>query len=360
MISKKKNIVLLVGPLVPPYNGQAIAFSLVVENFPPKKRIVVDTAKYDYKFLNTLNTALKTIFIFCFYRFSTIYFTSSRSPMGFWKDFVLLVLARWSNKKVINHLHGADFKGFYDDNPIIRPFISYGYKAVDTSIVLSDEMKQEFVSFPEMKVETVYNCYSDNLNLGKSFYIKKKQLLYLSNLIKSKGILEFLQACDILLDKFPVLSVKIAGSPLADNSMSKEAIQKKFEEQYSMLQNRYGDRIFYIGNVEGENKKKLLYESSIFILPSYYRTEAYPLSIIEAMRTGNAIVTTFHNYLPSIVKPANGILVEPRSSQAIVNGVVALLQDEIKLKEIQENNVTEAKGRYTQQRYIREVKSIID
>lgn len=352
--------VLLFGPITPPYNGQAIAFTLIVESFSPKEKIVINTARYNNNYLNTISSALKTIYIICFYRFSNIYFASSRSPLGFWKDFILLVLARWSKKKVTNHLHGADFKQFYDSYPAIRPFISYAYKAVNTSIVLIDEMKQEFVDFPEMKIRTIFNCYSDSLNLGKLFYTKKKQLLYLSNLMKSKGILEFLQACDILLEKYPDLSVKIAGSPLADSSISKKDIQNKFEQQYSTLRYKYGNRISYLGSVKGKNKTKLLYESSIFILPTYYPTEAYPLSIIEAMRSGNAILTTNHNYLPSIVKPSNGMIVEPHSYQAIVYGVVALLQDKNKLREIQENNKVEAKERYTQKRYVREVKSIIE
>lgn len=353
--------ILFFGPLTPPYNGQAIAFTTIVNNFRSQKLIIINTAKFSNKFFNTLYSGLKTVYIFCFYKFSTVYFVSSRSSVGFWKDFVLLVLSKWKNVKVVNHLHGADFKLFYDGYPLIKPFISYAYNAVDSSIVLIDEMKEEYVDFPKMKVITVTNCYSDDLNTFDSFVGSKKiQLVYLSNLMRTKGILEFLQSSFILLDKYPELFIRIAGNPLADNFMSKKDIQKKFDQEYSILRNKFGNRVNYLGNVQGEDKKKLLFDSSIFVLPSYYPTEAYPLSIIEAMRTGNAIVTTNHNYLPSIVKPSNGIIVEPRSYQAIVNGVVTLLDNKNKLKEIQKNNIIEAKEKYTEQRYVREVKSIIE
>lgn len=347
--------------MTPPFNGQSIAFTTIAESYAPGMRIIINTAEFSNKFLNTIYSVLKTVYIFCFYRFSTVYFVSSRSSVGFWKDFVLLVLSRWKNIKIVNHLHGADFKLFYDNHPVIRSFISYAYKTVDSSIVLIDEMKKEYIDFPEMKVHTIYNCYNDDLNTFDYFVgNKKNQLVYLSNLMRSKGILEFLQACGVLLDKYPQLSVKIAGSPLADNFMSKKDIQNEFEQQYSILRNKHGDRINYLGTVKGEDKTKLLYESTIFILPTYYPTEAYPLSIIEAMRTGNAIVTTNHNYLPSIVKPSNGVIIEPHSYEAIVDGIVTLLQNKNKLKAIQENNIKEAKEKYSQQRYIYEVKSIIE
>lgn len=358
---KKPSKTLLFGPLTPPYNGQAVAFTTIAESIVPEERIIINTAKFSNKILNTLYSVFKTVFIFSFYRFSTAYFVSSRSSVGFWKDFILLTLSRWKNVRIVNHLHGADFKRFYDGNSVMQPLISYSYKAVGQSIVLIDEMKGEYVDFPKMKVDTIYNCYSEDLDSFDYFVGKKKnQLLYLSNLMRSKGILEFLQACEILLDKFPELSVKIAGNALSDNFMTKEAIQKRFEQQYSILRKKYGDRIFYMGSVKGEDKKRLLFESSIFVLPSYYPTEAYPLSIIEAMRTGNAIVTTNHNYLPSIVKPSNGIIVEPYSYEAIIDGVISLLKDKIKLKKIQDLNIIEAREKYTQERYVREVKAIIE
>lgn len=351
--------VLLFGPQTPPYNGQAIAFTTIVEALPNEDKILVNTAVFRNNVLNTIYSIAFTLYIFIFYKFSTIYFTSSRSNLGFIKDLPLLLLGRWSNKKIINHLHGADFKIFYERSGILKSLIKYAYDGVNISIILLDEMKNEFVEFPKMKIITVANCFADEFNDMDIRYNKKIQLLYLSNLMKSKGILEFLEACCFLLNKNPLLEVKIAGSMMGDSFMDKKSLSSAFNEKFTSLKTRYPTRINYMGVIKGKEKIQILFESSIFVLPSYYPTEAYPISIIEAMRTGNAIITTNHNYLPQIIKSQNGLIVETHSAESIIKGIEFLLQDQIKLNQIQQNNIEEAMLKYSQSRYLKEVKSII-
>lgn len=352
--------ILTIGPLTPPYNGQAVAYTLVANDLKKNKHININTSRFSNSLLSTLYTIIKTLFAFLFCRFSTIYFTSSRSELGFIKDFLMLVLGGWTNKNIVNHLHGADFKTFYRRSKLLKPFIKYAYKNISTSIVLIDEMKTEYEDFPNMKIKTVSNCYAEELNAGDGKFTKRLQVLYMSNFMASKGILEFLDSCYLLLKGNQNLNVKIAGSPVGDVIMNKKKISNLVYSKISNLLELFPSRVDFVGVVKGENKTKLLFESSIFVLPSYYPTEAYPLSIIEAMRAGNAIVATNHNYLPLIVKASNGIICEPRSSLEIVGGIQALLNDLHLLKKIQDNNMTEAKERYTQQRYINEVKLIIE
>ena len=56
----------------------------------------------------------------------------------------------------------------------------------------------------------------------------------------------------------------------------------------------------------------MLRTSHIFCLPSTYKSEAVPLSIIEAMSVGCVIVVYDYKYLPSLVKAdINGKVVSP-------------------------------------------------
>ena len=351
---------LLVGPCVPPYNGQAVAFTTVTKSFHCNERLIIDTAKTKYGFINTLITIFLTIYYFLFFKFNVVYFTSSRSKFGFIKDFPLLILSRWLNKKIVNHLHGADFKQFYNKSGTLKPFISYTYKGINTSIVLLDNMKNQYSNFPKMNKVTVSNCYSKEMDVSERGITKKeRQILFLSNLMSSKGILEFLDACNVLLKNNEEIKVKIAGKLLADNYMNVKTISKSFYEKYYILKEIFQKRIEYLGIVNGDEKYRLLYESSIFVLPSYYPSEAYPISIIEAMRAGNAIVTTNHNYLPYIVKETNGIIIKSKSSEEIINSVEKLFGDNLELEKIQNNNMKEAKQKYSQDRYITEIKKII-
>ena len=199
------------GPLTPPYNGQAIAFTIIADSIAAKHKIVINTKKFKNRYLNTFYCIFKTYYSFMFLSFSTIYFTSSRSKLGFLKELHLLLFGRWFNKRIINHLHGADFKSFYKSSGLLKPIVNYCYKGIEISIVLLSEMAKDYDDFPTMKTAIVTNCYPKEMDLFKNRVIKKNQIIYLSNLMYSKGILEFLDACSVLLKNDLTLEVKIAG-----------------------------------------------------------------------------------------------------------------------------------------------------
>ena len=108
--------------------------------------------------------------------------------------------------------------------------------------------------------------------------------------------------------------------------------------KYNKLKKKHPKNIFFHRTVSGLKKIDLYLKSSIFVLPSYYKTEAFPISIIEAMSTGNAIITTKHNYLPKIISKENGKLIKTKDSLSIYKAVVKLLNDKKKLKKIQNFN----------------------
>ena len=106
-------------------------------------------------------------------------------------------------------------------------------------------------------------------------------------------------------------------------------------------------------------KIKLLQKSDIFVLPTYYKSEAFPISIIEAMASENAIVTTKYKYLPEVVSTKNGILVEPKSTDSLKKGIKILLEDKNKLRKIQKNNRIEALNKYSFEKYIKNLNKVV-
>jgi glycosyltransferase involved in cell wall biosynthesis len=236
--------------------------------------------------------------------------------------------------------------------------LKYVYNGVDTSIVLLPAMREQFRNFPKMKIKVVANCYSselDDLPLEKHKEDKAVKLLYLSNIMESKGIILLLEACDTLFSLYPDLSLKIAGTFIADEVATQNDIKQKFENHYNTLKQKYPNQIDYVGVVSGRDKNELLWESDIFILPTYYPTEAFPLSIIESMRAGNYIISTFHNLIPKIVTPDNGTLVEPRSTEAIVAAVKNCCSEKSGLEKIQNDNIEFAVANYNERKYVEQV-----
>jgi glycosyltransferase involved in cell wall biosynthesis len=74
--------------------------------------------------------------------------------------------------------------------------------------------------------------------------------------------------------------------------------------------NQLEDLIEYKGWVSGKEKEDLLKENHVFILTSHF--EGLPMSILESMAMGKAIIASNVGGIPRIVKPnENGWLTHP-------------------------------------------------
>lgn len=336
--------IIFIGPLPPPITGQSIAFSYIKEIYNIDEQIlIINTQKHKIHLFNYFHSLTILPLIILFSSYNKIYFIGSRSKLGFLRQLPFLAIAISKRIKIINHLHGADFNRFYNESGIYKGIIKWIYKKVDTSIVLLEEMKDQFKAFPKMKLEVVPNAVSKEFENLDIVFPKEKRILFLSNIIASKGIIEFLTASKQLLKDDNLIRIDIAGDFISDNYMSKNQIKKKFLDLFEDLNDSFPERIFYHGPVSGIKKVDLLKSSSIFILPTYYPTEAYPISILEAMASGNAIVTTKHNYLEKIISKKHGETIQIKDSSQIVKSIKKLFTNQQKLQVIQNNNLTLSK-----------------
>ncbi len=359
-MNKTKGI-LFFGPLPPPITGQSIAFRDIYENISCNKTLINTMHFGNRTVLNNLYAIHSILYTMLFERFDIVYFTCSRSKLGFIKDFILITLSYLFRKKIICHLHGADFNAFYVKSGLIRPLIMYAYNRINGSIVLLDKMKEEFRAFDKMNLFTVHNSYSKIFDLTPLLPKGNIVILYFSNIMASKGILEFLDSAISVLDKFKDIKYLIAGSFLSDKYLNKGEVRALFEKKILEIQRRFGSAsIRFLGSVTGLEKVKVFQASSIFVLPTYYETEAFPLTIIEAMRMGNAIISTHHNYIPEIVGKRNGILVPKKSVSALIEAQEYLIQNPTELKRIQAFNFKYASANYFPQKYVSQISKILN
>ena len=284
-----------------------------------------------------------------------VYFTCTRSVLGSIKDIFMLLIAGSLKKRVVNHLHGADFSQFYDRSGMLKTLLKKAYQTVDTSIVLTKSMVAEFDDFPDMKKEVIPNFYPKDFDKD---ILKSKRItvVFFSNLIKSKGILDFLEACKLVYAERPEIQFKIAGEFMSDGYCSKEQIKNL---TYSFIKLNRQVNLNFVGKLNTIDRFEFLVESSIFILPSYYKSEAFPLTIIEAMRCGNVIIATKHNYLPDVVKSENGMLVNTHSPMEIKEAILKYVDDEVLMKKTQDYNIQVAIDRYSEALYLESVKKVI-
>tara|TARA_R110002049_G_scaffold279955_1_gene459179 strand:- start:124 stop:1185 length:1062 start_codon:yes stop_codon:yes gene_type:complete len=352
-------MVFFIGPKLKPITGQAFAFDMAFTHYSGSKRVFY----YQGNNVGLFTVIYKNIFLFCSFLYcllvnsrevSCVYLTTSRSVVGFIRD-GLFILTCWLFKvRIVNHLHGADFISFRDS--LSCPFkkvVDFVYSKIDTSIVLMPEMKEQYQMYEGMKVVSISNCAPPTSNLLKK-HSNVFKILYLSNIMYSKGILFLIEAVDNLIKEGADVQLTIAGTPMGDEHMTSEKIQLFFEEKI-----KGKDYIEYIGTVSGIAKEQLLADSDVFVLPSFYRTEAQPISILEAMQSGSAIITTNHNYLSDLINSNNGFAIEPRSVKGIESSILELINDKNRLEKISAYNKNYAKKYYSLETYVNELSKVL-
>ena len=160
--------------------------------------------------------------------------------------------------------------------------------------------------------------------------------MYLSNLMKEKGILDLIESLKMLEENNVTYTAKIAGS-----------IDKEHEE-IILQEIKQLKHTTYLGIVRGESKKELLQWGTTFVLPTYYTMEGQPISILEALATGNGIITTRHAGIPDVIKePTHGAFVNKQSPQEIFEQLSSLATNPKKMQQVGEGNRIFFKENYT-------------
>lgn len=101
---------------------------------------------------------------------------------------------------------------------------------------------------------------------------------------------------------------------------------KEFEDDFL---NRISElpNVRYLNGVYGNDKKELLRRMNIFILPSFYKDETLPISMLEAMASGCYIIVSDVGVISEVVNPDTTILLskDDLNSQKISNKILEIL-----------------------------------
>ena len=141
------------------------------------------------------------------------------------------------------------------------------------------------------------------------------RLLFLGAISEGKGIFDLI---DAIADRADYMRGRIELH-IGGNG-------KEFERMTALIRDRgVADIITSHGWVAGAAKNKLLAQADVLVLPSY--SEGMPISILEAMAAGLALVTTPVGGIPEIVENGvSGIFVSPGDKNAIAEAIMALAQ----------------------------------
>ncbi|WP_365869132.1 glycosyltransferase family 4 protein [Arsukibacterium sp.] len=141
------------------------------------------------------------------------------------------------------------------------------------------------------------------------------RFIFVGRLLNEKGIRYYLAAAEQLKKRYPEVEFVVLGQPDAGADALSSA-----ELDYYVRQNI----VCYPGKVS--NVVPFLAQSSVFVLPSYYR-EGVPRSTQEAMAIGRAIITTdAPGCRETVEQGRNGILVPVHDQAALEQAMLYFIQ----------------------------------
>ena len=186
------------------------------------------------------------------------------------------------------------------------------------SIIFQNETDKLFISsLCNLSQDQSFIIKGSGVNLEKfkplKYYSGEKIVLLPSRIVKSKGVLEFIEAAKFLKGQSRFI---ICGDfdLEAKDKISEEIIEKNIREK----------NIEYWGFKK--NMADIYKYCSIVVLPSY--REGLPKALCEASACGKVIVTTnVPGCRDAIIKNQTGILVPPRDFLSLAMAIKKLLND---------------------------------
>lgn len=335
--------IILIGPLPPPFTGQSVSFDMLSSEFNrlniDHKTINISRGLRDrvgskgiiriYQILSSYINLLKSLI-----SGSRIgYITISQSRYGLMRDILYVFTLKLFKAKVVAHLKGGNYdKFYYSSSYFVKLNIKFLLKMLDKVIVLGDKLVSmyDFIPAIRSKITVVNNGLSID-KCGKSkTYNKGDQIkiVFLSNLIESKGYLDLLKAINLLINHYDLpVQVYFAGE-FMDSLDSKKSVSDLKEHFFEYInENSLERNINILGNVDGEEKWRLLQDSHFFCLPTNYANEGQPVSIIEAMAFGCIILSTNFRAIPDLLKDGiNGYFVkynDPSSIAKMIDKIIS-------------------------------------
>ncbi|MHA1410842.1 MAG: glycosyltransferase family 4 protein, partial [Candidatus Odinarchaeia archaeon] len=208
------------------------------------------------------------------------------------RDGFFFRLAKIMKRKTVVFFHGWQKKTETLINHNFIWMFKFFFGDVEAFIVLADEFKETLkrwgISQPIYKVVNVIDEDEiEGFNIQDAIEKRQKSrkwyVLFLSRIIKNKGVYEAIMAMSQLNNKYPTIELIIAGDGEELNNV------------VSFVQNNKIPNVTFAGYVRGDEKRHIFENSHVFCFPTY--SEGLPGSIIEAIAYG----------LPIITRPVGGI-----------------------------------------------------
>lgn len=144
------------------------------------------------------------------------------------------------------------------------------------------------------------------------------RVIFLSNLVKTKGLLELVQVAKAVTQRSKAVRFAIAGR-VVDERFHQELLQ------YVKIEG-LNDFVEILGPLYNKEKDAFFKSGDIFVFPTYKDT--FPLVNLEAMQNGIPVISSDEGAIPEVVQDGvNGYIVDPRNISQLASKVLELVEN---------------------------------
>lgn len=281
-------------------------------------RALNERRNYFLKFFRILKAFLRSLWFLLTQKYDLCYCAITCHGGCFLRDSPFVLLCKMFGKKIVIHQHN---KGMSLDveKPLFRKLYPLVYNNVWV-ILLSWSLYPDIEKV--VKRENVRICPNGIAASGVNGFPHTSNqiphILFLSNMLMSKGVMVLLDALKILKEDGVGFICEFVGSETLDFSSS------RFDDEVRL---RGISEVAKFYGPKYNNEKIAFFErADIFVLPSF--DEAFPLVILEAMSHELPVVSTLVGGIPDeVVDGENGYLVEPGNVKSLAKCLRDLLED---------------------------------
>ncbi|NOS89314.1 MAG: glycosyltransferase family 4 protein [Methylococcaceae bacterium] len=365
------------------FSGQAMMFDALIDfllanNFNvnvidlTSKYTNIQVGKFSLKrVLEYFSIIIGSIKSFYICRGGLLYITTAQTKSGFLRDLVFINLAALFKYKILLQQFGSNFDSFYTSlSPIMKYLVRNTFNKGDYIVVEGELTKNQFSMIDNYtsKVLPITNGLPEknlrNSNKGKTYNTSNTfNLIFLSYMIESKGYWDVLKAVQILVrQQNKNVHCIFAGAfkHSIDATMHSNELEAAADFNQYIIEHKLEQHVTYYEGLMGDAKANAFLKSHVFLLPSYFKFEGQPVSVLEAMAYGAVPIVTNYRMIPNMVTIDSGMFVDPKSPEQIADRILYLMDNKHDYEKFSQSCVDRFMANYTLDKYSMNMLKVIN
>lgn len=238
--------------------------------------------------------------------------------MSFWRKLSYFEEARLLGVPAVLHNNYAHLERLVARGSLPAAAVQHAFASAARVACVSSDMARQITTWTggRARVEVLYNPVNlaEFADPGPRPATDRPVVLFMGAVGERKGVFDLVAAWPAVLRAVPGARLRIGGDGELD----------RLRAELDRL--GVAGSVEVLGWVRGDARLALYREADLYCLPSY--AEGLPVSVLEAMASRLAVVSTPVNGTPdAVIEAQTGLLVPPGDREGLARALVALLGD---------------------------------